>query len=441
VCVALYALSFVVQLVVWQNNLTEITAALAGTREHYRNEARYLARGDVATFVTGPNPPSNAEVLSHPPGYPMVLAAVFSTVGESETAIGIVQIALNSLGSVLIFLIALELFNLSVAFVAGVLASLSPQIAYNSVMMLPEVTATIPILLAIYLLIKARDKPEFIYAICCGALIGLSCWFRANGMFLAVFAGVLALVVIPLGRRLKFSLLLVTAAVLVISPMTVRNAIIFERFIPIGLGAGINLIEGIGDYDTEKRFSVAATDQGVRDIEVVEFGRPDYRHEHYNPDGVEREAWRTKRAVEIIKSDPVWFAGVVLHRSTMNLRLERVPQTADRHGDLSSGLPYYLNAALRVFQRAFITAIFLPLILIGVGLMLYRRECRGPLAILLTVPIYYMAVHSILHTEYRYIVASQYFLLTLAAVAIVAIAGEIKRVAARRFGANRESET
>ena len=59
----------------------------------------------------------------------------------------------------------------------------------------------------------------------------------------------------------------------------------------------------------------------------------------------------------------------------------------------------------------------LPLAIIGLGLLIVRRARRA-LIILSVVPVYFFCVQSIVHTEYRYVLAVDYFLFALAAVTI-----------------------
>jgi hypothetical protein len=68
-------------------------------------------------------------------------------------------------------------------------------------------------------------------------------------------------------------------------------------------------------------------------------------------------------------------------------------------------------------QKLFLTAIMLPLALIGVALTAMKRRWRV-LAILLIVPAYYLCVQSATHTEYRYILALYHFLFAFAAVTL-----------------------
>src|SRR2546423_7755077 len=81
---------------------------------------------------------------------------------------------------------------------------------------------------------------------------------------------------------------------------------------------------------------------------------------------------------------------------------------------------HYPRIIIRGIQRLFVTAVFLPLALIGLGVMIVRRQTAA-LVILSAIPIYYFCVQSAFHTEYRYVLAVNYFLFALAAVAVSAM--------------------
>jgi len=116
------------------------------------------------------------------------------------------------------------------------------------------------------------------------------------------------------------------------------------------------------------------------------------------------------------------------------MRLERTPL---RLATTDSGVWQNLfQWPLRTLQKLFITAIFLPLVLIGGGILIYQRQLRS-LAILLIVPCYYFCTQSALHTEYRYILVIHYFFFVLAAVAISSITCQITRVIAIRTSRKR----
>jgi hypothetical protein len=83
-------------------------------------------------------------------------------------------------------------------------------------------------------------------------------------------------------------------------------------------------------------------------------------------------------------------------------------------------------------QKIFLTAVILPLAIIGLLLLIFRKQSRA-LVILSVVPVYFFLVQSTVHTEYRYVLALDYFLFAFAAAAIAWIgSGMIAKVRGRR---------
>src|SRR6185369_12941209 len=99
----------------------------------------------------------------------------------------------------------------------------------------------------------------------------------------------------------------------------------FRSFVPISLGSGLNLSEGIGDYDVEQRFGLSPTDDGTCEQEAQWLGRPDYARDLYRPDGIQREHGRTARALSVIRAEPAWFIGTMVKRVGVMLEYEPVP--------------------------------------------------------------------------------------------------------------------
>lgn len=222
-------------------------------------------------------------------------------------------------------------------------------------------------------------------------------------------------IVFPRGVRLKLALTLIGGALLVIAPITIRNAVVFGRFIPVSLGGGQTLLEGIADYDSTGRFGVPATDMELIRQEAEAHQRPDYASTLFGPDAIQRDRERTARGWAIVRAHPLWFLTVMVRRAADMWRLERVPLISTE--SLASGWTRYVYLAVFASQRLFVTAVFLPLVLFGLALLAIKKQ-HHVLTLLMIVPVYYFSVQSLLHTEYRYVLTLHYFLFVLAAVAI-----------------------
>jgi hypothetical protein len=387
-------------------------------------------------------------------------------------------------------------------------------------------------------------------------------------------------------QRWHYAMAIAFGTLLIVLPLTIRNAIVFHRFIPLSLGGGQTLLEGIADYDPERKLGIPNTDVGIMKQEAEQSGRPDYYGTLFNPDGVERERARLSRGFGVIRSHPLWFSGVMARRAASMLRLERSrlvsiappvthafsaidnlepvwtgtpaelsfsgvglsPQAKVFHEvstdsltligddskyanqfssnvvDVKKNTDYVFTAPIKVergrmrvsvvnsrnetysstivetientrpeeqptslvqlpfvassnervqvifsneasnppnplvrvrpiklfelgparwlwtryprllvhgIQKIFLTAVMLPLAIIGLAVLIIGKDRRA-LIILLVVPVYYFCVQSMVHTEYRYVLAVDYFLFALVGVAVAWSADILVRLSAKR---------
>jgi len=322
-CTSIFVLALGIRALHWQDSYVELGQKgqwMASHARHYKTEALRMLKEGGILFPRGPVDPGDARLILHPPGYSAFMAGIFAVSGDSDFAVALAQIIFDAISAVMIFLIAAEFFNYAVATIAGVLASLSPHFAHYSLWTSPDTLCVLPILVAVYLTIKTIKRPRLLTIVCAGAMVGLSCWLRANALLLAPFLAVAVLLLIERGKRLRYSGALVGATILVISPITIRNWILFHHFIPISIAGGENLLVGIADFDKEGRFGMPASDAEVGPKEAVWYNRPDYADTGWLPDGVERDQARYARGFEVIRANPRWFLGVVLQRAFFMLR-------------------------------------------------------------------------------------------------------------------------
>ncbi|HEX8097372.1 MAG TPA: glycosyltransferase family 39 protein, partial [Pyrinomonadaceae bacterium] len=310
VCAAIFLSAAGVRILHWQDNRQAVP--FYGMTGEYKAHALVLAGGDFRQFIYGPNPPSDANVVKHPPGYPILMAAVYKIFGTSDARLQLVHIFLDALAALLVFFLALEMLPTPAASVAGFLVAFSPQLAYHSIALLPDPLAAPTLLLAFYLLLRASKEARLMTTLAAGAAVGVSCWLRSNALLLPLFMAALAPLLFARGQRVRHAAAVLCAALLVIAPVTIRNAVAFKHFIPLSLSAGITLVEGIGVYDREGRFGLPSTDYEVTRWEARELNRPDYLGTRFSPDGIERERFRVSRGLAVVRAHPFWFLKVML---------------------------------------------------------------------------------------------------------------------------------
>ena len=430
-----------VRLVNWHRSRNEVSAVQTSVALNYKHQARLIQANGLASLYDASSTTNNPDLLGHPLGYPILLSFIYRGAPESATATQLLQMMLDSLAAVIICLIALKLFPATVGVIAGLLAAFAPQFSWNSILLLPDSLAALPILLAVLLIVRTRHQHQhptraarvgtphrprrLLQILAAGVLIGVSCWLRANALLLAPFLALLFPIIYKRGERLRTALVLVGGACLVIAPLTIRNATVFGEFIPVSLGAGQTLIEGIADYNVDGSLGLPQTDMELIQGEAETFQRPDYASSLFTPDGPARDRARLARGFAVIRAHPFWFFGVMVRRAASMMRLERTPlRLATTDSERWQNL---FQWPLRFMQKLFITAICLPLVLVGAGILIYQRQFQS-LAILLIVPCYYFSTQSALHTEYRYVLVIHYFLFLLAAAAIYSIICQMTRM-------------
>jgi len=313
-----------VRLLQWQNNFLTFDKNMTILTARYKEEAQFLLAGDFTSFVKGSKTQADAMILTHPPGYPIVMAVIYKISGNSDAALRLFQIGCEAVTSVLVFLIAARLIPRGAALLAGLLAAVAPQLAFRSLVILPESLSSLPLVAAILLIVKAVEDGSVRKMILAGGLIGVSCWLRADSLLLPVFVCAMLPLLLPRGQWRRYAMAVIGGAAIVIAPMTMRNALVFRNFVPVALGTGVTLCQGIADYDVEQRFGLSPTDVGTNVQEAQWAGRPDYAAELYRPDGIERERARIARAWSVIRSDPTWFVGTMVRRMVMMLKYEPV---------------------------------------------------------------------------------------------------------------------
>ena len=319
---AIFLLAVGVSLLHWQDSHEEIVGgkvSLRGVFERYRKEAQRIIEEGGVLFPRELPDPGNARMLAHPPGYSILLAGLYTLNDDIVRSLWFVQIAGAGAAAVLVFLIATRLLGWGTGLVSAILVALSPHLAYYSLILTPDSLAVLPLLCAIYLVIITLKHPRIINMVLAGSLIGLSCWLTANAMLLAPFLCVVLFFIFERSRRMILAAAILGSMMIVIAPLTIRNAIVFHRFVPLSIQAGLSLIEGIGDYDKEGRLGMPRSDREARQKDAEWNGRADYSPSLWYPDGIDRDHIRLSRGLAVIRSNPGWFMRVCLHRAAFML--------------------------------------------------------------------------------------------------------------------------
>ena len=392
------------------------------------------------------NDSSRTDQVIYPPGYPLWVAAIYAATGDrSPVAVQRGQLVLDSLAVLLLVGIGATAFRWRVGIAAGVLGALSPLLALAGATPNADAPAGWIVLGAVWLLLLAAKRKTIGHAIAAGALLGLACWLRVNPvlMFVAWAVALLVFVKASWRRRLALSAAVSFSTLLVISPVVIRNLVVFyPQVAPTGLGVGWNLWAGIGETERGAEFGAPCCDEQMVEQDRRAMGlAPDAQIGLFWPDGIRRDRERGRRAVAVIKAHPVWYAGTMARRVWGHLKFAGapVPHVGSAGFNVTSAKTLPLDhqggvLALSVKVLGMIQSVWrylaLPLMLLGLGLS-FRRDWRTTGVLLATV-LYYLATLAVGHSEIRYGLPMQAILIIFAGAAVCWLGSFAARVRFRK---------
>jgi 4-amino-4-deoxy-L-arabinose transferase-like glycosyltransferase len=377
--------------------------------------------------------PTRTDLVQYPPAYPWLVATIYRVTGQrSATAVQSVQAVLDlMLSMILVTGLAVTAYGWPTGMAASFFVALSPLLAMVGVAPSADAPTTWFVIGGLWLLLIAAKHSSVWWALSAGIVLGAACWLRVNPLYLCLFW---ALPLFFFGRANRRTRFLMAAAVvlgtaLMISPIVIRNYLVFPDFTPTGGTIGANLWEGLGEAELGRSQGFAVGDDIMVEHERVLMGIPkDAPFEAMWPDGIKRERERTREALAFIKQHPVWYAGVMLHRMWGMLKIAGEP------------LPYYGTSGINVTSRKclaparqggalglFVNALgmlqsvtryaLLPLAVIGCWFA--ARQNWMITSLLFATIFYYLVPGALAHTEIRYVLTLHWLLPIFAGLTVV----------------------
>jgi Dolichyl-phosphate-mannose-protein mannosyltransferase len=314
----LFVLSFAIRsLYAVDLSPTMYTRSQPGTRMaiRYDDTALGMLRGDGILFPRVVDR-RRTGLIARPPGYSYVLKLIYAALGRSFFIAQLVQNLAGAACCVLLFLLASALLGQAAGVAAGLVAAISPHLAYASNLIAADALSALPLLGACLLLAAPPPggTPRLRRAVLAGALLGTSVWLRPN---LSLMGPCLALTLLATTRDRPRAVLplaaLIGAAALVIAPITLRNYRIFGELVPVSINGGLTLWEGVAEAGGQA-FGAFTTDLNVAAEEARRYGKPEYAEWWAEPDGIWRDHDRYRRSLEAIGHRPLWYLGAMLGR-------------------------------------------------------------------------------------------------------------------------------
>lgn len=385
--------------------------------------------------------PTRTDRMAYPPGQALWIAFVYTMTGNRTAgSIQNVQIVLDSLSVFLMVGIGAAAYGWRAGIASGFLGALSPLLALIGVTPTGDAFASWLVLAGALCLVLSARRESVLLAASAGAFLGASCWLRVNPLFMTFFwaAAIVLFVRNAWRRRLLLAATVILSTVLLISPVVIRNVVVFyPEIAPTGLNIGWNLLAGIGETERGPEFGAPCCDADIIQQDREAMGLPpDAPLGLTYPDGIRRDRERGRRAISIMADHPVWFAGVMAKRTAAHLKFFGTPLAPVGSQGInvtpSKTLPTEWQSGVVAFTVTVLGMIqsvwrYLALPLMIAGIFLAFRIDRTLTWLLLSTIIYYLATLAIGHSETRYGLPMQAILIVFAGVAISWLIGRFVR--------------
>jgi len=366
------------------------------------------------------------------PGYAGLLAVTYRIFGhERYIYLQILQAIADSFLVFFIFSIAAWLFNPGVGFFSALLFAFWIPEARLSIAALHDAPMTLVLVLAAFFWIKYLTTNSKWFALAPAAILGLGSFIRSDYIFLPIFFGI-ALYLYK--RDFKKSFLLAISSLMLIfvilSPWGIRNYRVFAKFQMTRTALWQSVWEGFGEFNNP--FGAVLDDQVT--FQQIKRKFPDMEYDSLQYQGVLKE-----KVIKALKSDPVWYIGMLPKRLGNMLLLRNVndwgfpvnPKLSFRR----VRLPFlvYLKFMAKKHPSKLIHRIvprvleLLLLLLALLGVWVYRREWRK-IMLVFCIPVYAILSHLPIYWEPRYILPAQFPYLILCAAFLQKLYCKLKNI-------------
>lgn len=233
----------------------------------------------------------------YPPFYPFFLGAVYSLFGHAFAVVRIIQSAIGAVICVLIWFIAKMLINTRAGIIAALFSTIYPPFIKMSELLMTELLFTFLLLLITVWMLTWPVRGKIIYAALAGILLGMASLTRAAMLFYIFF---IFPVFLWSNRKRRFTapikqfLLLSLFYTATLAPWTIRNYVVYHKFVPIATQGGITFYSSYclpGGV-----FGKLADDRDPVVVEANKISSP-----------AERSSLLFSKGIEFIKQNPAKF--------------------------------------------------------------------------------------------------------------------------------------
>lgn len=227
--------------------------AWQGSEDNLDDSAAYerIARGlheDGAFEQRGEGTPAHPQPTSnYSPGLPLLVAGIFKAAGDDTRLARIILALISSLAIPLTWMLGVRLGGQNAGLIGASVTAFYPTLVNDSSMLLTEPLAGTLLIGSIVAILRARDQGRRRAWVLPGLLLGALTMVRPEYMMISLLlGGTLVLIEVSGGfwAALKAPLVMLGAALVVITPWSIHNLVHFDRFLPLSTGGGQSLFVG-----------------------------------------------------------------------------------------------------------------------------------------------------------------------------------------------------
>jgi 4-amino-4-deoxy-L-arabinose transferase-like glycosyltransferase len=265
---------------------------LGGDEPEYDSFARNLLAGHWSDYpIRGP-------------GYPLLLALLRVATGGSYDLIVYLQAVIGALTVVPAYLLARRVGGDAAGLLCAAGLALYSEFAGGSAYLQSEVLFTPLLLVFLLLLFRALDRPTTKRWVGAGVCLGAGVVTRPTMLPLTVVLGLMVMFLVhPRRAGIRSAVILVATAWLVVTPVTVANAVKFHAFVPVATSTGV-VWQGSPEY-----YSLYKSGRSYLSIWENELN-PQVNGGH-SVSTAEGDAYFTRRGIASIEAHPttyLWYS-------------------------------------------------------------------------------------------------------------------------------------
>jgi 4-amino-4-deoxy-L-arabinose transferase-like glycosyltransferase len=316
------------------------------------------------------------EVFFRGPLYSYFVAFWYWLFGENPQGPKVVQLILGA-GSAAVLVLALRrVLDGKTAFVSGIIAALYPTLVFFDGELLATGLASFLGVLLLYFVLRADEAGTAAWWVTAGLILGFAALTRPQILLVGVGLGIW--LAVDRSHKLRSLIVFVVAAVIVIAPVTVRNAVIGKDFVPIASQGGVNFYMGnnpMADGRSaqlpgwERSRDWTTFEEDARKLAEAETGRV------VSP-SQESNFW-TRKALGFMADHPWQAASLFARKIYLLLNGFEIPNNKDLY--FFKGYSPVLNVLLWKHGLAFPAGLLIPLA--AVGLVFSRTRPREVLVL------------------------------------------------------------